>query len=202
MKQFLMVCVTVAASLFISNTAQAQMKIGSFDEQFVLQYMPGIEKLSPLLDSYLRDSLQVEYNYDLEQYQRKDSIFRKDSATMPAKARELATKELNQLKYKIVNWQSYQNQMYEAKQEELLYPFKQKVYASLEKIIREQKYTHVVKADAFLVFPPQDNLAIKVIRDLKLVLPKELEDQIKSIEGGAPKTAPATPTTKPAGSKG
>lgn len=198
MKQFLMVCVTVAASLFMSNTAQAQMKMGSFDDQQILRFMPGIEKLGPLLDSYLRDSLQVEYNYDLEQFQRKDSLFKKDSATMPAKAKELATKELNQLKIKIVNWQDYQNRMYEAKQEELLYPFKQKIYASLEKIVREQKYTHVVKSETFLVFPPQDNLSIKVMRDLKLVLPKEVEDEIKAIENsGKPNTAP-----KPAGSKG
>jgi Skp family chaperone for outer membrane proteins len=200
MKQFLMVCVTVAASLFMSNTTKAQMKIGSFDEQQVLPYMEGIDKIQGLIEKYLRDSLQVEYDWDIAQFQRQDSIFKKDSAAMPPKARELALNDLNKLKSKIINWQNYQNQMLEYKQNEMLQPYREKIYGSLRKIIADQKYTHVVKSEIFLVSPPQDNLSVKVIRDLKLKLPREVEDEIKAIENsGKPST---TPATKPAGSKG
>ena len=195
MKKVLFVCVAVAASLLFTNHTNAQTKIGTFDEESVLGLMPDIDKVSAALQSYAKDSLQVDYEYSVLEFNRRDSIYRKDSATMPARAREQATKELNQLKYKLVNWQQFQQESVRAKQDELLVPYKQKIYASLEKIIREQKYTHVFRNDALLKSPIGDNLSIKVAQDLKLNLPKEVIDELKN--QGVPVPAAAAPT-KPA----
>ncbi|MCX6297595.1 MAG: OmpH family outer membrane protein [Bacteroidetes bacterium] len=195
MKKVLFVCVAVVASLLFTNHTNAQTKIGTFDEESVLGLMPDIDKVSAALQSYAKDSLQVDYEYSVLEFNRRDSIYRKDSATMPARAREQATKELNQLKYKLVNWQQFQQESVRAKQDELLVPYKQKIYASLEKIIREQKYTHVFRNDALLKSPIGDNLSIKVAQDLKLNLPKEVIDELKN--QGVPVPAAAAPT-KPA----
>ena len=106
MKKILFVCVAFAVALLFTNSACAQnTKIGYFDEQAALSLFPGISKVDTLMQSYRIDSLQEEYKYSVGDFQRRDSIFKKDSATMPAKARELATKELLQLRYKLVNWQ-------------------------------------------------------------------------------------------------
>ena len=196
MKKVLFVCVAVVASLLFTNHTNAQTKIGTFDEESVLGLMPDIDKVSAALQSYAKDSLQVDYEYSVLEFNRRDSIYRKDSATMPARAREQATKELNQLKYKLVNWQQFQQESVRTKQEELLVPYKQKIYASLEKIIREQKYTHVFRNDALLKSPIGDNLSIKVAQDLKLNLPKEVIDDLKN--QGVPVPAAAAPATKPA----
>ena len=196
MKKVLFVCVAVVASLLFTNHTNAQTKIGTFDEESVLGLMPDIDKVSAALQSYAKDSLQVDYEYSVLEFNRRDSIYRKDSATMPARAREQATKELNQLKYKLVNWQQFQQESVRTKQEELLVPYKQKIYASLEKIIREQKYTHVFRNDALLKSPIGDNLSIKVAQDLKLNLPKEVIDELKN--QGVPVPAAAAPATKPA----
>ncbi len=201
MKKVLVASVAVLCSLCFNNTANAQMKVGTFDEQTVLGLFPGIQqKIDSTLQKYLMDSLKVEYDYELSEYQRLDSTFKKDSATVKEGTRSMILKDLNQHKYKIVNWQQYQNQMQEAKVEEILAPYKQKVYGSLEKIIREQKYTHVAKREAFLIAPPQDDLGIKVALDLKLKFPKEIEDQLRAqgLLGSAPTAAPAKPATKPA----
>ncbi|MCX6337206.1 MAG: OmpH family outer membrane protein [Bacteroidetes bacterium] len=196
MKKVLFVCVAVVASLLFTNHTNAQTKIGTFDEESVLGLMPDIDKVSAALQSYAKDSLQVDYEYSVNEFNRRDSLYRKDSATMPARAREQATKELNQLKYKLVNWQQFQQESVRTKQEELLVPYKQKIYASLEKIIREQKYTHVFRNDALLKSPIGDNLSIKVAQDLKLNLPKEVIDELKN--QGVPVPAAAAPATKPA----
>jgi len=196
MKKVLFVCVAVVASLLFTNHTNAQTKIGTFDEESVLGLMPDIDKVSAALQSYAKDSLQVDYEYSVLEFNRRDSMYRKDSATMPARAREQATKELNQLKYKLVNWQQFQQESVRTKQEELLVPYKQKIYASLEKIIREQKYTHVFRNDALLKSPIGDNLSIKVAQDLKLNLPKEVIDELKN--QGVPVPAAAAPATKPA----
>jgi outer membrane protein len=201
MKKCLVGCVVLAASLFFSTKTNAQsapIKIGTFDEQSVLGLMPGIQKVDTALQQYVNDSLKPEYDYELSELMRMDSTFKKDSATMQPSTRGIVQKEINQHKYKIVNWQQYQNQMVQQKEDELLYPYKQKIYASLEKIIKEQKYTHVFKGDMLLVAPPADNLVIKVALDLKLKFPKDVEDQLRAqgLLDSSPTPAPAAPKPK------
>ncbi|MDP1845028.1 MAG: OmpH family outer membrane protein [Sediminibacterium sp.] len=201
MKKFLFVCVAIAVGVLFSNTSNAQTtKIGYFDEQAALSLFPGINKIDTLINSYRIDSLQEEYKYTLADFQRRDSIFKKDSATLPAKAREMATREILQLRYKLVNWQQYQQQMEEGKYEQLVNPYRIKIAEALAGIVAEQKYTLVLKAETIspYVQPPLlDNLTIRVAMKLKLPLPKEIEDAWKAANGGG--AAPAKPAAKPAG---
>ena len=198
MRKGLVGCIVIAIGLLVSTGAKAQMKIGTFDEQSVLGLMPGIQKIDTMLQKYVADSLKPEYDYELSELMRLDSTFKKDSAAMQPGTRGIMQKEINQHKYKIVNWQQYQNQQLEQKQEELLYPYKQRIYASLERIIKEQKYTHVFKSDNLLVAPPSDNLVIKVALDLKLKFPKDVEDQLRA--QGLLDSSPTTPSApRPAG---
>lgn len=191
MKKLLFVCVASVASLFFSKDAGAQqVKIGYFDEQQVLPLMPGFSKLDTSMAVFQSDSLGVEFNYTYGDYHRRDSIFKKDSATMPAKARELAVKELNQLKYKLSNWSQYAENVLGAKQEQLLQPFRIRIQQALAAIVAEQKYTHVLNSSALSLYvqpPLLDNLAIRVAMRLKLALPKEIEDAWKAASGGGVK---------------
>jgi len=77
MKKVLFVCVAVFASLLITNHTNAQTKIGTFDEESVLGLMPDIDKVNAALQSFAKDSLQVDYDYKLGELQRRDSIFKK-----------------------------------------------------------------------------------------------------------------------------
>ena len=194
MKKFLFVCVAFAAFLLFSNNTSAQQtKIGYFDEQQTLSLFPGIGKIDSLMASYQNDSLRVEYEYRISDFSRRDSIFKKDSATMPAKARELAVRELNQLKYNLINWQTYAQQMGEAKLEQLLSPYKQRMYEAIKAIVAEQKYTLLLNASSLSPYaqpPLLDNVSIRVAMKLKLPLPKEIEDAWRTASGGGP-SAPA-----------
>ena len=194
MKKLLFVCVAFAACLLFTNTTKAQaVKIGYFDEQLALQFFPGIGKVDTLLQSYQQDSLRQEYDARIYEFQRADSIFKRDSATMPAKARELAVRDLTQKRYTLINWQQIAQQMYESKMEQLLNPYKQKMFDALKQVVAEQKYTLVLNASALsqYVQPPLlDNLAIRVAMKLKLPLTKEIEDAWKAASGAG--SAPAS----------
>ena len=203
MKQLLLVCVTVAASLLFSNNSQAQVKIGYFDEQSLLSLFPGIDKVDSLMNSYVKDSLNVEYAYSVQDYQRRDSIFKKDSATMPAKARELAISDLNRLYYKIANWQQYSQEMQQEKMDRMLLPYRQQMAAALQQVVAENKYTLVIKSEALSTYfePPMlDNLTIRVAMKLKFELPQNLMDAWKAAGGtlpaGAGTNKPASATPK------
>jgi Skp family chaperone for outer membrane proteins len=182
------------------NSATAQTKIGYFDDQSVIALFPGIqEKLDTVLNSYAKDSLQDEYNYTLKDYQVKDSIYKRDSADLSKrpKALQMATDDLNRLKYKLINWQQYQQQMMEQKQEALLLPYRQKIAQALSEVVAEQKYNLVLKSDALSPYAQPsiaDNLTIRVALRLKLPVPKDIEDAFKAATGGAAK--PAAPAKK------
>ena len=199
MKKVLFAAILLVACAF-GNSANAQTKIGYFDDQSVIALFPGIqEKLDTILNSYAKDSLQDEYNYTLKDYQVKDSIYRRDSVDLSKrpKALQMATDDLNRLKYKLINWQQYQQQMMEQKQEGLLLPYRQKIAQALSEIVAEQKYNLVLKADALSPYAQPsiaDNLTIRVALRLKLPVPKDIEEAFKAATGGAAK--PATPAKK------
>jgi len=200
MKKVLFAAILLVACAF-GNSATAQTKIGYFDDQSVLALFPGIqEKLDTVLNSYAKDSLQDEYNYTLKDYQVKDSIYKRDSVDLSKrpKALQMATDDLNRLKYKLINWQQYQQQMMEQKQESLLLPYKQKIAQALSDVVTEQKYNLVLKADALSPYAPPpsiaDNLTIRVALRLKLPVPKDIEEAFKAATGGAAKAA--TPAKK------
>ncbi len=202
MKKVLFVCLALALS-FLSTKTNAQIKIGSFDEESVLGLIPGLQqRADSVLQQYVNDSLRPEYDYELSQYQVKDSTFKVDSPKLNPSVKAIMKKEIATHFYKIQNWNQYQQQRLQQKQEEILLPYKQKVYAALDEIIKEQKYTHVMKSDVFLLAPPLDNLSIKVAQKLKLPLPKDVEDAIRQAQGGgSDKGTPAggnKPATKPA----
>lgn len=202
MKKVLFACVAFAVACVFSNTAKAQVKIGSFDEEGVLGLFPGLsEKLDSTLE-ILSDSLKEAYNTEIEEYKVKDSTFRADSLKWNNSKKTLVREEIAKHLYKIQNWQQLQQQLAQQRQYEILMPYKQRVYGALEEIMRDQKYTHVFRADAFFAPAPlADNLSIKVARRLKLQLPKDVEDAIKAQEAAEGKPAPK-PATRPAGSKG
>jgi len=204
MKKVLFVCLAFALSFLTTTKTSAQIKMGSFDEESVLGLIPGLQQYQDsILQKYVADSLRPEYDYELSQYQVKDSTLKADSAKLNASVKAIMKKEIAQHFYKIQNWNQYQQQRLQQKSDEILFPSKQKVYAALDEIIKTQKYTHVLKSDVFLLAPPLDNLSIKVAQKLKLPLPKDVEEAIKQAQGES--TTPAgnkPPATKPAPKKG
>ncbi|OIR05019.1 outer membrane protein (OmpH-like) [mine drainage metagenome] len=201
MKKILVVCVALTIGLVFSNSTKAQqLKIGVFDEESVLGLFPDIQKVQTALDQYAQDSLKGEYDYTLSEFKRLDSTFKKDSATLAPSVKSLMQKDIATNYSKIVNWQQYQQQMLQAKQNQLLEPYLKKVYAAFQEVVAEQKYTWVLKKDA-CVIPGglADNISIKVAQKLKLPLPQEVMDELKrqGLPTGSTETG-TKPTTKPA----
>ncbi|NCI47791.1 OmpH family outer membrane protein [Sediminibacterium soli] len=190
MKKFLFVCVAVVASMLLTKNTNAQaVKIGYFDEESVLSAFPDIAKIDSLINIFRRDSLGGEFQYRMSEFQRADSAFKKDSAALPAKARELALQDLNQKRYYLVNWNQIGQQMSDAKLEQLLEPYRRRIAEAMKAVVAEGKYTLVLNqaalAPAFYAQPPlSDNLTLRVAIKLKLPIPKEVEDAFRAATGG------------------
>ena len=194
MKKILVVCVAFAASLVFSNNTQAQVKIGVFDDQQILGFMPGINKVDSLMKKFVSDSIQPQYDMTLADYQYKDSILKIDTVkgTLSPSIKKYRIDEVNKLRQTLVNWQQTSQQIYQAKQNEYLAPYIDKIKVAFEEVAKEQKYTLVLRNDAVIIADKSDELPLRVLAKLKIPLPKEVEDQIKALNGGGASAAPAT----------
>jgi Skp family chaperone for outer membrane proteins len=202
MKKILALSAVFLVSLtFLGSTNAQQVKIGVYDEETVLGLFPDIQKFQTALDQYAQDSLRGEYDYTLSEFKRKDSIFKKDSASMTGSVRAIMQKEILGDYNKLANWQQYQQQMMQAKQGQLLQPYLQKMDIALREIITEQKYTLILRKDALYgPGPLADNLSIKVAQKLKLPLPADMTNELKrqGIISGLSEPVFTKPTSKPA----
>ncbi|MBN8837608.1 MAG: OmpH family outer membrane protein [Sphingobacteriia bacterium] len=198
--------VAVALAVIISvasfSNVNAQVKIGLFDREAVLSLMPGIQKIDTLLQKYVNDSLKTEYDYTYSEFLAKDSALKKDSVELSKKPalKEIREKAVNELKIKLVNWQQYQNQLLQKKQNDLLQPYLEKMYAAMQEVIAEHKYTHIFKPDVFEYFDmaQAQEFNLRVLDKMRIPLPKEVEDQIKALKGGIKPAATGAPVNKPA----
>src|SRR5688500_16963793 len=169
MKKLFTVAVLALCVLFAQQSS-AQTKIGYISVDNMVALMPEVGKLDSLLERYQADSINPEYTALVQRYQFDDSLYR-DSVKTPKAVREEIAKKLPSYIYQIQNWQSITNQLMEGKQNELLAPIYNKVYAAIRAVATEKKYTHVFNKEAFLVAPEGDDLILFVAQKLKVTIP-------------------------------
>lgn len=154
-----------------SANAQAQ-KTGYISVEEVLSLMPETARLDSLLRKYQADSLNPQFTYLVQEYNRKDSMVNgKDSSKTPVTVRRQVRQELEGIAYQIQNWQQIVQQEMQGKQQELLIPIYQKVETAIQAVAKENGYAYVLNREALLVMPPADDLMPLVAKKLNLKLP-------------------------------
>jgi outer membrane protein len=147
-------------------------KSGYIRVDAVVSLMPETAKLDSLLRKYQADSLNPQYVYLIQEYNRKDSIANgKDSAKTPLAVRTQIRQELEGYAYQIQNWQQISQQYLQTKQQELLEPIYRKVDGAIQAVAKENGYAFVFNSEALLVMPPADDLLPLVAKKLNVKVP-------------------------------
>jgi Skp family chaperone for outer membrane proteins len=193
MKKLMMAAIAILSLASVGYSQATPNKFGYFDLESVLSLMPGIEKVDSLVDKFQRDTLDPEYQFELSELNRMDSVLKADSGTskMPPRIYQMEMQRQAERFYKLQNWQQYTQQVLQAKQQELMQPYLSRVFEALQAVINEGKYTYVFKRETLWQAPPADNLVIPVAKKLGLKLPPELSGQqdkpaSKPAAGGRP----------------
>lgn len=206
MKKVFFSLLVVVAVLF-AGKAGAQVKVGVFDIDYMVQAMPGYAAVDSMVQIYQRDSLGTEYQILNSEYHRLDSTYKSDSAAKkPATVLDYSKTQLQQVGYKLVYWQQYAQQKTNAKTGQLAQPLYQQVVDAYKKVLANRKYTIILKPQTYEAGFPIDNLFVSVAKELKLTeLPQELlvlgddpdapAGAAKSATGSAPSARPTTGTT-------
>jgi outer membrane protein len=163
----------VVALLMIvaAGSAQAQ-KTGYISVEQVMSLMPETARLDSLLRKYQADSLNPQFTYMVQEYNRKDSmVSTKDSVKYSGQVKSQIRQELEGYAYQIQNWQQIVQQALQGKQQELLEPIYRKVETAIQTAAKEAGYAYVLNREALLVMPPADDLLPLVARKLNLKVP-------------------------------
>jgi Skp family chaperone for outer membrane proteins len=89
MKKLLVVAVALVGFMLAgTNKAAAQNKFGYFNLEYLVSQMPGISKVDTLMAIFEQDSLNPEYQFELDELKRSDSTLKADSARMPVRLRQ------------------------------------------------------------------------------------------------------------------
>ena len=162
----------VAAILFVTAGSAMAQKSGYIRVDAVVGLMPETAKLDSLLRKYQADSLNPQFAYIVQEYNRKDSIVNgKDSLKTPVAVRQQIRQELEGYAYQIQNWQQLVQQALQGKQQELLEPIYRKVDGAIQSVAKENGYTYVFNSEALLVMPPADDLLPLVAKKLNVKVP-------------------------------
>lgn len=162
----------MAAVLIITTGSAMAQKAGYISMDQVVGQMPETGKLDTLLKKYQADSLNPQFTYMVQEYNRKDSmITTKDSVKYSAAVRNQIRQELEGYAYQIQNWQQIVNNALQNKQQELLAPIYRKAIAAVQQVAKENGYGYVYSQEALLVAPPADDLMPLVARQLNLRAP-------------------------------
>lgn len=175
MKKVFFSLLVVVAVLF-AGKADAQVKVGVFDIDYMVQAMPGYAAVDSMVQIYQRDSLGTEYQILNNEYRRLDSTWKADSAAGKSKAvLDYSNNQRQQVGVKLVYWQQYAQQKSNAKTGQLAQPLYEKVVDAYKKVLATKKYTIILKPQTYEAGFPIDNLFVSVAKELKLTeLPQEL----------------------------
>ncbi len=171
-KQYLIIAVLLFAVSAGSLFAQTQ-KIGYVDSQVILsQYSAAIKAQGDLdaltnLWSAQLDSMTMAYQQALTDYQKQAQTMPQDKQTM--EQQKLIQMEQNIYDFRKQKFGQPDGEIYR-KQEELFSPVKEKIYAAIEKIAKEEgmKFVFDKSGDIILLYAdPAFDITYKVLDELK-----------------------------------
>ena len=166
--KLLMVAVVI---LFSSGSVLAQ-KSGYIRVDAIVSIMPETARLDSLLRKYQADSINPQFAYIVQEYNRKDSMVNtKDSVKLSKAVITQIRQELEGYAYQIQNWQQITQQALQGKQQQLLEPIYRKVDNAIQAVAKENGYAYVFNAEALLVMPPGDDLLPLVAKKLNVKVP-------------------------------
>ncbi len=164
----------IILSFFASHYCAAQTKIGYFNPDEMMSYMPEKPGIDTLLAIYQRDSVITAYTTVLREYQYKDSMLTQaDTSHTPKSVLAEYRTTVNMLGYELRNWQTLSNQAIRAKAQKLYAPVYNKIDNALNEVAKEKGYKYVLEKDVFLTAPPGVDLLPLVAAKLGVKLPAD-----------------------------
>lgn len=178
--------IALAATCF-SIVAQAQVKIGYTNVDVILSQMPETKTIETELKTR-KDMYDAQYKQKVTDFQAKYQAYEKGAAAMSEIVRADKEKEIQAAEQSIGEFQKTAQEDLQKKQNTMLAPVLTKIQGAIDKVAKDNQYTHVFNIDAgqgttpiLLYATEQSNISELVLKQL----------------GITPKPAAAVPAATP-----
>lgn len=193
---------TLAAVLLTAGTlaatsaqAQAPLKIGYTDVQYVLAQMPESKQIESELKTY-NSQLEAQLKSKYAEYQAKGEAYQKGEGAMTEVVKADKQKELQSLQQSIQEFQQSAQQSLQQKQQVLLKPALDKLQKNIDLVADENGFTYVFNSDGggspLLLHAPKDgDISDLVLK--KMGITPGAAAPVKSGPTATPAPAPVAP---------
>ena len=194
MKKLLLVLTLAFAG--IASYAQAPVKIGYADPDYILSQLPEAKQIDAELKS-LQTQLKGQIETKVSEFQKKLADYQANLNTMLAPVRENTERELQQLQQNLEKLQQDAQTTVQNKQNQLMQPVYLKIGKGIEAVAKENGYTLILSnqvggLDVVLYGEETLDVSDLVLKNLGIT-PKA-----DTPATPAPAPAPAAPAPKPA----
>ena len=193
---------TLAAALLTAGTlaatsaqAQAPLKIGYTDVQYVLSQMTESKQIESDLKAY-NTQLEAQLKSKYADYQAKGEAYQKAASTMTDVVKADKEKELQSLQQSIQEFQQSAQQSLQQKQQTLLKPALDKLQKNIDLVADENGFTYVFNSDGggsplLLHAPKEGDISDLVLK--KMGITPGAAAPIKSGPTATPAPGPVSP---------
>ena len=183
---------TLAAS---SAQAQAPLKIGYTDVQYVLAQMPESKQIESELKTY-NSQLEAQLKSKYAEYETKGKAYQQGAGSMTDVVKADKEKELQGLQQSIQEFQQSAQQSLQQKQQTLLKPALDKLQKNIDLVADENGFTYVFNSDGggsplLLHAPKEGDISDLVLK--KMGITPGAATPVKSGPTTTPTSAPVAP---------
>ncbi|GAA4040139.1 hypothetical protein GCM10022409_27490 [Hymenobacter glaciei] len=195
---------TLAAVLLTAGTlaatsaqAQAPLKIGYTDVQYVLAQMPESKQIESELKTY-NSQLEAQLKSKYAEYQSKGEAYQKAAGTMTDVVKADKEKELQGLQQSIQEFQQSAQQSLQQKQQTLLKPALDKLQKNIDLVATENGFTYVFNSDGggsplLLHAPKEGDISDLVLKKMGITPGAAVPVKSGPASSSAPASAPTAP---------
>jgi outer membrane protein len=186
---------------FISN-AQAPVKIGYADPDYILGQLPEAKQIDAELKS-LQAQLKTQIDSKAQEFQKKYKDYQENQTTMLVPVRENTERELQQLQANFEKLQQDAQTTIQAKQQQLMQPVYGKIGKGIEEVAKENGFSLILSSqvgglDVVLFGDESINVSDLVLKKLGVTpKPVDANQPANQPTNNTTTNKPATTTTKP-----
>ena len=164
----LVTIVLVAAGLIAATQVNAQNKMGYISVQELVAAMPEYRRADTTLGEY-QNALNEQYAERVKDFNMRDSLLAsRDTAKYTRAQLEVKRNDLAKTYVELQQWNQRAQQLYQAKEEEVMKPILDKARKAIQDVAKENGFTYVLPKEQLLVSPPGDDMLALVKKKLNL----------------------------------
>ncbi len=170
MKKLFAATLITLGALTISESTNAQTKLGYISTEDLVSLMPETIKADSNLKQFQEALIQNAQDKE-SALQAAIEKFNKDSVNMSSSVKDVKRADLQKMLSDLQSESQRIQQQLQQRQNELITPINKKAFDAIQAVAKESGYAYVFEKGALLVAPPADDVLPLVAKKLNIKIP-------------------------------